>query len=124
METVLSSKVWNSTFSVIATLDECANEDCKKPIHKRMPPGKDKIDAQCFECKAEYTITSQDDDTVVWTPKLVPATCANPNCFQNISLWPHQVKAGTNWHCSGCGLHNVIRLGVAKMEDKSIAAKS
>ncbi len=56
VEKVLSSPIWNIDLNFVATI-ECMNEDCKKPIRKRDPVGKDTVEVQCFECKAEYIIT-------------------------------------------------------------------
>lgn len=117
VEKVLSSQVWNSTFGVTATLDQCMNEDCKKSIRKRMPSGQEKVDARCFECKAEYTITSETGGRVLWTPKMTDAPCSTPQCPERMSLWPHEVRSGTHWRCRGCGTHNGITLTVTKVED-------
>lgn len=117
VDKVLSSRVWNSTFGVTATLDQCMNDDCKRPIRKRMPSGKDTVEAQCFECKAEYTITSEQDGRVLWTPKMIDVPCSTPGCPETMALWPHEVKPGTHWRCRGCGTHNGIALSVSKIED-------
>lgn len=117
VETVLNSRVWNSTFGVTATLDHCLNEECKKPIHKRIPAGKDKVDAQCFACKAEYTITREEDGRVLWTPKMDEALCSNPGCTEKMALWLHEVRPGTHWRCRGCGVHNEIVLAVSKIDE-------
>jgi hypothetical protein len=117
VDRVLSSPVWNSTISNISTLDQCMNDDCKKPIRKRMPVGKDTFDAQCFECKAEYTVTSDNDGHVLWKPKMRDAPCSTPGCPEKVMLWPHEIEPGTNWRCRGCGAHNHIALAVSKLED-------
>jgi hypothetical protein len=119
VEKVLSSSVWNSTFGITAILDECMNEACKKPIRKRMPLGKQTIEARCFECKAEYTITSGPNDSVIWTPKMTDVPCPTPNCPEKVSLWPHEVRPGTKWRCRGCGIRHEIALGVMKVEDET-----
>jgi hypothetical protein len=118
VEKVLSSQVWNTTLGVIATLDQCANDDCKKPIHKRVPAGKDTVDAQCFACKAEYSITLQKDGRDLWKPKMQDAPCSTQACPEKMALWPHEIRPGTNWRCRGCGVHNWITLSVSKVEDK------
>lgn len=117
IEKVLESRVWNSTLGVIAVLDQCMNEDCKKPVRKRMPAGADAVEAQCFECKVEYTVTSIDSGGTLWTPKSTSASCANPNCQEKIALWSHQLKSGTHWRCKACNTHNGIALSVGKIED-------
>mgnify|MGYP006313186231 FL=1 len=94
------------------------NEGCKKPIRKRMPPGQEKVDARCFECKAEYTITSESGGRVLWTPKTTDAPCSKPQCPEKMSLWSHEIRSGTHWRCRGCGAHNGIALTVMKVEDE------
>jgi hypothetical protein len=120
VEKVLGSQLWNTFSGVIVTLDECMNEDCKKPIRKRMPLGKDSLAAQCFECKAEYTITSEPDSRALWTPKMIDAPCSTPGCPEKVALWAHQVAPGTHWHCPDCGTHNGITLNVTKLEDEMV----
>ena len=124
VEKVLNSQVWNSTLGVVAVLDQCMNEECKRPIRKRMPSGREKVDAQCFECKAEYTITSETDGRVLWMPKMTDAPCSTPQCPERMSLWPHEVRSGTHWRCRGCGTHNGIALTVTKVEDADNATPS
>jgi hypothetical protein len=116
VEKVLSSPVWNIDFSFVATID-CMNEDCKKPIRKRIPVGKDLVEVRCFECKAEYTITSEEGDKVRWTAKKIDAICSTPDCPETMALWNHQIKQGTDWRCRGCGKRNVIVLTVAQGAD-------
>jgi hypothetical protein len=118
VEKVLSSRVWNSTLRVTSTLGQCMNHDCKKPIRKRMPFGKSTVEAQCFECKAEYTLTSEPDGQVVWRPKMTDAPCSTPGCPETMALWAHEIKPGTHWRCDGCGVHNGIALSVLKIEDR------
>jgi hypothetical protein len=119
IENVLSSPVWNNNMCAIATLDQCMNEDCGKPIRKRMPSGKDTVEAQCFECKAEYVIKSEPDGRTRWTPKQTYIPGSNPNCAETMALWDHEIKQGTHWGCRGCGVHNAIALGVTKVDDPS-----
>jgi hypothetical protein len=98
------------------------NDDCKKPIRKRMPHGKDLVDAQCFECKAQYTITKEQDGSVLWTPKVTDASCSTLGCREKMTLWLHEIRPGTHWHCRGCGAHNVIELAVMKVDDQQANA--
>ena len=116
VEKILASQVWNSDFKISVTLRQCMNEDCKKPIHKRLPHGKDTVEVQCFECKAEYVVTSEEGDLVRWTPKKVDAACCAPGCSETMSLWNHEIKQGTHWRCRGCGTRNVIALCVGQAE--------
>lgn len=54
------------------------NEDCGKPLHRRMPFGQEAIEARCFECNAEYTVASQNNHEVRWIPKMSEVRCASP----------------------------------------------
>lgn len=123
LKTVLSSKAWNFTLGNIATLDECMNQSCKKPIRKRIQIDKDTVEATCFECNVEYTITSEQDGRSLWTPNYIHAPCSDPTCSVTNALWPHEVKPGTHWRCRGCGTHNGIELSVSKIEDDNSASK-
>jgi hypothetical protein len=118
VDTVLSSRVWNCTLGVTTTLDHCVNENCRKPIRRRMPSGKETVDAKCFACKAEYTITSEEEGVVRWTPKTTDVPCSNPDCSAIMSLWSHEVKAGAHWRCRACGTHNGFVLSVANIENE------
>ncbi|HXP31444.1 MAG TPA: helix-turn-helix domain-containing protein [Stellaceae bacterium] len=120
IENVLSSPVWNITLGIIAALDHCMTKDCKRPIRKRMPFGKRTVEVQCFECKAEYTITSESDGRVRWTPKMMDAPCSTPDCPEKMALWPHEIRPGIHWLCRGCGARNEIALTVTKVEDKKL----
>jgi len=120
VENILSSQLWNAFSGTIATLDECMNEDCKKPIRKRMLFGKDTLDAQCFECNAEYVINSEPDGRALWTPKTIDAPCSTPGCPEKMALWLHEVRPETRWLCRGCGVHNVITLTVTKLRDERL----
>lgn len=116
VEKVLSSRVWNDTLGPFATLDECMNSICRKPIRKRIPVGSDAVDARCFECKAEYSIARQPDNTVLWKAKKIEVPCSTQGCPERMTLWPRQVAPGTKWLCRGCGVRNVISLSVCKLE--------
>lgn len=114
---VLGSSVWNCTIGNFATLAQCMNEDCGKPVRKRMPFGKDAIDARCFNCKAEYTITNESEGRVLWSPKMTEVPCSTAGCSKKMPLWPKELTAGTHWRCSDCGAHNRIVLSVSKLPD-------
>lgn len=119
VEAVLSSPVWNCTLGVFATLAQCMNEDCKKPVRKRIPVGRESLEVQCFECKAEYILTAQPDGRVLWQPRQTLAPCSTPDCPEKMALWAHEIMPGAHWHCRGCGAHNGITLSVAKIEDET-----
>jgi hypothetical protein len=117
VESVLTSRVWNGSFGRVSMLGQCMNENCGKPVRRRMPHGKDPVDAECIECKAQYTLTKEDDGQVLWMPKKEDAPCSTQGCSEKMSLWLHQIKPGTRWQCRGCGVHNVIELMVMKNGD-------
>lgn len=116
IERVLSSLQWNSTMGNFSTLKECMNEECRRPVRKRMPFGKDKIDAKCFECKAEYTITKEEGGAR-WEPKMTEVPCSTADCTKKMPLWSHEIRPGTNWRCRDCGAHNLLALSSRKIED-------
>jgi hypothetical protein len=117
VDKILASKVWNTDFKISATLNQCMNDDCKKPIRKRLPVGQDTVEAQCFECKAEYIIASEEGNRVRWTPKMTNAICSTPDCPEKTALWDREIKQGTNWRCRACGTRNVIALFVSKADE-------
>jgi len=117
IDQVLASRVWNITLGVTSTLPECANEKCKKPIRKRIPTGKDSLEVQCFECKAEYLITRDPDNKVNWKPKMTDIRCSTPTCSRTMPLWPTEIRPGTHWQCAECGVNNQIALAVGRIED-------
>jgi hypothetical protein len=117
VETVLSSRVWNNTLAVSAVLERCSFPNCGKPIRKRMPAGQDAIKVQCFECNAEYEVTSTENGGTAWNPIGDYVPCSTADCPAKIFLWSHQITEGTHWRCEECGAHNGIRLGVEKLDD-------
>lgn len=120
IEKVLKSEVWNCTLGVFTT-HECVNEDCKKPIRRRLPAGQDIVKARCFECEAEYTITSVSDGRVRWTPMTIEIPCSTDGCIEKMLAWPHEIRSGTHWRCCACGAHNQLALGVRPFESEEIA---
>ncbi|MDQ2106480.1 hypothetical protein [Azospirillum isscasi] len=116
LDRVLSSAIWNSTFGSFSVLDECMNSDCKKPVRKRLPSGATTVEARCFECDAEYVLTRQPGGKVLWEPKIEEASCPTEGCSETVTLWPHQVRPGVHWRCSGCGLQYGLTWGIVKFE--------
>lgn len=114
LQTVLSSPIWNATFGNFATLPQCMDESCKKPVRKRIPIGTQFIDAECFECKAEYKIVIGTEDKVTWEPKQVEVHCSTPSCNRKFRLWPKELVPGTRWKCSVCGVRNEIGLWITE----------
>jgi hypothetical protein len=117
VERVLSSTIWNPTFGSTTTMPACMNEECKKPVRKRIPMGTKSIEARCFACQAEYTIVQEEDGRWCWTPKWISAHCTTPECKEEFNLWPFEVKPGTNWRCRGCGTQHRIALGVERLPE-------
>lgn len=118
VEGVLNSRVWNVTLGNFATLDQCLNEECKKRVRKRIPVGKDVLDVQCFECKAEYTLALEPDGSVLWTPKTADVACSTRGCPEKMTLWSHELVPGTSWRCRGCGEHNELVVSVERVQTR------
>jgi len=111
LEAVLASPVWNSTIGNFVHF-ECIR--CKKPVRKRMPHGEDEVEVTCFECQAQYLISSQGDGQVVTKPKIVEVACLNDGSTEKMALWPDEVKIGTHWTCKGCGDHWAVEFGLIR----------
>lgn len=117
LEKALSSRVWNSTMGMFATLDACMRDGCGKPVRKRIPMGKDKVDVKCFECGAEYVVADQGDGKTFWEPKQTMVRCPTEGCGRRMPLWPDEVKDGTWWRCSECG--KTVRIALMAYIDES-----
>jgi hypothetical protein len=117
LERALSSGMSNVRIGYLTTLNQCMNENCKKPIRKNMPVGKETIDVQCFECKAEYTVTATPGGNAIWKPKRWDVPCSTPGCPEKSQLWPHELQLGANWWCRACGVHSMIVLSVQPARD-------
>ncbi len=116
LEAVLSSPVHNVTLGDFALLAECMNEACRRPVRKRIPHGKTEIEAECFECKATYTVVAHPGGVVEFKPKVTLVGCPSEGCSERFPLWPHELKSGTHWRCR-CGSHNGIGLAAHKIEE-------
>jgi hypothetical protein len=112
LDAVLASKVWNSTIGNFSVLEHCIR--CKNPVRKRIPVGKSEVEATCFECKAQYIVIDDGPGKSLWKPKMTKISCLTKGCDHKKSLWPDEVRPGTNWKCEGCGEHWVIKLGVSR----------
>jgi DNA-directed RNA polymerase subunit RPC12/RpoP len=108
LEEVLSSRVFNSTIGNFSEI-ECMR--CDRPVRKRMPHGRQTVDAQCFECGAEYRL-EEVGEQVTWKPKQDLIPCANQRCGQKIAVWTDEQKVGANWQCPSCGQRSQLALGV------------
>jgi hypothetical protein len=115
VDRVLSSKIWNITLGESSHID-CFR--CKNPMRRRMPHGVTSLKAECFECKAQYTVEEEGNGKVLWTPVMEEAPCANRNCTRTKALWPDEVRPGIYWTCKECGVVSEISLRVGvKGED-------
>lgn len=109
LEGVLASKCYNVTLGRFATL-KC--QSCKSPVRKRISSGQKEVVAECYQCKASYTLTKESDGKVKWTPCSQEIFCSNSDCQHPIILWQYQVAVGKHWKCTECGGQNEIVLGV------------
>jgi len=98
-----------------ALLAECMNEACRRPVRKRIPHGKTDIEAECFECKATYTLVAHPGGVVEFKPKMALVGCRSEGCSERFPLWPHEPTPGTHWRCR-CGSHNGTGLAAHKIE--------
>jgi len=110
IEDVLASPVWNSTIGTFAEI-EC--ENCGQTIRKRFPQGTEKLTAECFGCRATYTVTDAGPGKTNWQLDLVDVRCANPSCHEVIHILYHEFKQGSTWTCEACSGRNRIVFGVA-----------
>lgn len=104
---VLSSPVFNVTIGSFASMN-CV--ECNSPIRKRIPIGQSKVEAECYQCKATYTITDEGNGKVKSTPHQHEIECANINCHQKIVLWHHELEVGRHWKCKNCNGVNTFVL--------------
>jgi hypothetical protein len=110
---VLSSPVFNVTLGGFASMN-CA--ECENPIRKRIPIGQSEVVAECYECKATYTITDEGNGSVRWTPHQHEIECANTDCHQKIVVWRHELEVGRCWKCEKCGGENTFVLAITCKE--------
>ncbi|SBW83251.1 hypothetical protein PVE_R2G0877 [Pseudomonas veronii 1YdBTEX2] len=109
LEEVLASKVFNSTLGIFSSFD-CA--ECRVRIRKRMPRDKDQVIADCFECKASYTITRTSDGKFETETRTQEIPCPNPGCGHPAVIFPREVSEGEYWICEKCGGRNEFKLGI------------
>jgi hypothetical protein len=110
---VLSSPIFNVTLGSFSNL-KCA--ECESPIRKRIPRGQREVLAECYKCKATYTITDEGDGRVKWTPHQHEVVCANNNCQQKIVIWDHELEVGRKWQCKDCKGENTFVLAISHQE--------
>lgn len=109
IDKVLASPVHNVTLGNFATF-ECV--DCGQRIRKRMPHGTPSVEADCFSCKASYTIEDLGNGQVKWEPQVQEVACGNKGCGQTVEIWRRELAAGSTWTCQGCDGQNTIVLGI------------
>ncbi|MCY1373726.1 hypothetical protein D9M69_610180 [compost metagenome] len=118
---VLASPVWNGTLGNFADFT-C---DCGEKIRKRLPHGQEKITAECFNCKASYTVTDNGDGSIGAKPELSNVPCPKEGCTHVMQLFRREIQPNLAWSCAECGEQNVLRLMVSlvpKATDETPAA--
>jgi len=113
IEHVLDSPVHNVTLGNFASM-ECA--ECGKPIRKRMPASEKTVEAECFACKASYTLRDIGGAQVKWEPHVHQVACGNRACGHKIEIWRREFAAGATWTCPDCDGRNTIVLGIQHEE--------
>lgn len=109
IDQVLASPVHNVTIGNFASMD-CA--ECGKPIRKRMPTTAEAVEAECFSCKASYTIKDTGGDQVHWESHIHELACGNKDCGHKIQIWRREFAAGITWTCPDCAGQNTITYGL------------
>jgi hypothetical protein len=110
LETVLSSKVWNSTLAIRSEI-ECS--ECGAVIRRRLPKDMTERVVQCWSCVASYTMTETDDHKVRFEPWQLRVACPGKNCGGESYSWERNVERGNSWTCHDCGSGLTFALGVA-----------
>lgn len=111
LEAVMASRIFNVNFGTFTSFN-CMNDDCGKPVRKRLPSGQAEVSALCFECGAEHVITIGANGADVVRPVLEEVPCANAQCAHKLKLFRHELKAGAHWKCAECGARCLIGLAV------------
>ena len=86
--------------------------ECGNPIHKRIPSGMRELLAECYSCKATYTITNDGNGKVNWELHQHEIECANPNCHKKIVMLRHELEVGRHWKCPSCNGKNTFVLAI------------
>lgn len=106
----LESPIRNFTFGNFASLP-CKR--CGKSIRKRLPTGRQPIEAKCFSCGAPYRVSLLDDGAVWWEPLTSQAKCPTESCSGKFVFWLDEVKPGAYWSCSECKKPYRLELGIS-----------
>lgn len=59
-------------------------------VRARFPYGNTEIEAECFECKAVYTLVSHPGGAVEFKPKMTLVGCPSEGCSERAGLWLSQ----------------------------------
>ena len=113
LEVVLSSSIFDVKFGSFTSI-ECADRDCGQTIRKRIPHGKQLVDAKCFDCGADYQVTATKDGVCIWKPLQEEVACPTESCDHTFSMWKHEVKPGSHWRCPKCS--GQFQIGLAIFE--------
>lgn len=111
LEAVLASRIFNVNFGTFTTFN-CMNEDCGKPVRKRLPSGRVGVSAVCFECGAEHVVTVDANGSHFVRPVVEEVHCAKNGCGHKLKFFRHKLKAGAHWKCPECGTACLIGLAV------------
>ena len=113
LEVVLSSPVFNINFGSFSSI-QCADPDCGQTIRKRIPHGRELVEAKCFDCGADYQITATEDGECTWKPLKEEVACPTESCDHTFAMWKHEIKPGSFWSCPKCS--GKFQIGLAIFE--------
>lgn len=111
---VLSSPIFNVTLGNFSRV-ECV--ECGTMLRKRIPYDKKEVLAECYQCKATYTITDEGSGQCVWIPNQIDISCANTSCQKTIVVWKHELEVGNQWKCESCNGQNIFVLALKHEAD-------
>lgn len=107
----LDSPVRNFTLGNFSSL---ACHRCTKLIRKRLPIGRESIEATCFSCGAPYQVSLLEDGKVWWEPQVAEIVCATKECNEVLVIWRDEIKAGARLECKQCHGRYRIDYGVVQ----------
>ncbi len=119
IETVLSSKVWNTGLAIFGEL-KCL--ECDALIMRRLPKNGTERKVYCWSCPASYSMSEEPGNKVNFEPCTLRFDCNSDECSESVLLWEKQIVPGTYWTCSGCQSKYEVRIGIMTtkpdLEDK------
>jgi len=118
IERVLQARIYHCGIGMFST---CACGRCEKTIRRRVPSEMQDLEAQCFECRAPYTLRQLDDGRIQWHPSGSKIACPSDGCDATIFVWADEVRPGTWWTCAGCGHRIRIELGLTILANEEAA---